>query len=203
MTVVAEPRGLLSRSTNESRSRRRSTEDAAHQKLVAAPSRRRKRGSGGIVPVRDGVWRVDLEVPRDPVTGHRRRVARIIHGTREDAEVALARLRVADHEKRLPTGGTRARSVAAVLQLYQQAVASGLIELAPNTANTVRWVSKMLTNLELTDGRRFGDIRLSRLPGRTSRPLTQPSAPTAAASPTFAARPRFCPEPWIWPASVG
>jgi integrase len=115
------------------------------------------------VRVRDGVWRVDVEVARDLVTGRRRRVARVIHGTREDAEVALARLRVANHEKRLPTGGTSARSVAAVLQLYQQSVASGQIELAPSTANTVRWTTKMLTNLELADGRRFGDVRLSRL----------------------------------------
>ncbi|MHB1923619.1 MAG: hypothetical protein ACYCSJ_02905, partial [Acidimicrobiales bacterium] len=124
--------------------------------------RRRKRGSGGIVPVREGVWRVDLEVSRDPVTGLRRRVSRTIQGSREDAEVALARLKVADHEKRLPVG-TNARSVAAALQLYRQSVASGAIELAPSTANTVRWTEKLLVNLELADGRRFGDIRLSRL----------------------------------------
>lgn len=113
-------------------------------------------------PVRDGVWRVDVEIARDPVTGKRRRVSRHLHGTREDAEIALARLKVADHEKRLPVG-TNARSVGAALQLYQQAVASGQIELAPSTGNTVRWVRKMLTSLELADGRRFGDIRLSRL----------------------------------------
>ena len=34
-------------------------------------------------------------------------------GSREDAEVALARLKVADRERRLPTGGTSARSVRA------------------------------------------------------------------------------------------
>ena len=113
-------------------------------------------------PVRDGVWRVDVEVARDPVTGKRRRVSRYVHGAREDAEIALARLKVADHEKRLPVG-TNARSVGAALQLYQQSVASGLIELAPSTGNTVRWVRKMLSNLELPDGRMFGDIRLSRL----------------------------------------
>jgi integrase len=130
---------------------------------VSQAPRRRKRGSGGIVPVREGVWRVDLEVSRDPVTGLRRRVSRTIQGSREDAEVALARLKVADHEKRLPVG-TNARSVAAALQLYRQSVASGAIELAPSTANTVRWTEKLLVNLELADGRRFGDIRLSRLP---------------------------------------
>ena len=69
----------------------------------------RPKGSGGIFSVHEGVWRVDVEIARDPVTGHRRRVSRQVHGTRYDAEVALARLRVADHEKRLPTGGTNAR----------------------------------------------------------------------------------------------
>ena len=82
------------------------------------------------------VWRVDVEIARDPVSGRRRRVSRYVHGTREDAEVALARLRVADHEKRLPNGGTNARSVRAAFQLYLQAVDTGLIELAPATVVT-------------------------------------------------------------------
>ena len=81
--------------------------------------------------MREGVWRVDVEVARDPVTGRRRRVARLVHGTREDAEIALARLKVADHEKRLPRGGTSARSVRAAFQLYLQSVDSGLVDLAP------------------------------------------------------------------------
>lgn len=94
----------------------------------------RRRGSGGVRPVRESVWRVDVEVSRDPVTGRRRRVSRTVFGTRADAEVALARLKVADHEKRLPTVGTSARSVAAAFQLYQQAVDVGLVELAPRRA---------------------------------------------------------------------
>lgn len=125
--------------------------------------RSRRRGSGGVFAVRDGVWRVDVEVGRDPVTGRRRRVSRTIHGTREDAEVALARLKVADHEKRLPTGGTNARSVAAVFQLYLQAVDAGLIELAPSTIATVRSATRIMSAMELADGREFGKIRLSRL----------------------------------------
>jgi hypothetical protein len=114
------------------------------------PSRRRlrKRGSGGIHAVRDGVWRVDVEVGRDSVTGRRRRVSRRIYGTREDAEIALARLKVADHEKRLPAG-TNARSVGAVFKLYQQAIDAGLIELAPSTVLTVRSASKVMAAVEL------------------------------------------------------
>ncbi|MCL2394502.1 MAG: hypothetical protein FWC87_07415, partial [Acidimicrobiaceae bacterium] len=120
--------GLLKRSTN-------GVAGSASKPSHPAPNRR-KRGSGGVQPLRDGVWRVDLEAGRDPVTGRRRRVARVIHGTREEAEIALARLRVADHEKRLPSGGTRARSVRAAFQLYLQAVDVGLIELAPATVVT-------------------------------------------------------------------
>jgi integrase len=125
--------------------------------------RSRKRGSGGVFAVRDGVWRVDVEVARDPVTGRRRRVSRTVRGTRDEAELALARLRVADHEKRLPAGGTNARSVAAAFRLYQQAVDAGLIELAPSTIATVRSASKVTAAVELPDGRLFGKIRLSRL----------------------------------------
>ena len=77
--------------------------------------------------------------------------------------MALARLRVADHEKRLPTGGTNARTVDAAFQLYRRSVEAGLIELAPSSVLTVRSTSKILAAFELHDGRRFGSIRLSRL----------------------------------------
>lgn len=130
---------------------------------ASSAPRSRRRGSGGVFAVRDGVWRVDVEIGRDPVTGRRRRVSRTVHGSREEAEVVLARLKVADHEKRLPTGGTNARSVAAVFQLYQQAVDAGLIELAPSTIATVRSASRIMSAVELPDGRQFGTIRLSRL----------------------------------------
>jgi integrase len=116
-----------------------------------------------VFAVRDGVWRVDVEVARDPVTGRRRRASRYVHGTREDAEVTLARLKVADHERRLPSGGTSARSVRAAFQLYFQAVDSGLIELAPATVVTTRSAAKRMSSTDLGDGRAFGDIRLSRL----------------------------------------
>ncbi len=49
----------------------------------ATDTKRRKRGSGGVIRVRDGVWRIDVEVRRDPITGQRRRVSRTIAGTRE------------------------------------------------------------------------------------------------------------------------
>ncbi len=90
-------------------------------------------------------------------------MARLVHGSREDAEIALARLKVADHEKRLPRGGTNARSVRAAFQLYLQAIDSGLVELAPRTRVTVRSAANTMSAVELSDGRMFGDVRLSRL----------------------------------------
>ena len=127
------------------------------------PAHRRQRGSGGVIPVRDGVWRIDVEGQRDPVTGKRRRISRRVHGTRQEAELALAKLRLADHEKRLPSGGTNARSVSAAFQQYLQAVESGVIELSPSTVVTVRSASKVMGATELADGRLFGSIRLGRL----------------------------------------
>ena len=79
-----------------------------------------------------------LAIGRDSVTGKRRRASRTVEGTARDAEVALARLKVADHERRLPSGGTRAHSVGAALDQYLEAIAHGLIELAPSTVLTSR-----------------------------------------------------------------
>jgi integrase len=106
---------------------------------------------------------VDVEVSRDPITGRRRRVSRTVVGTREEAEIALARLKVADHERRLPVGGTSARSVRAAFQLYQQTVDAGLIDLSPSTKVTVRSAVRTMSSTLLGDGQAFGDVRLSRL----------------------------------------
>ncbi len=109
------------------------------------------------------VWRVDVELPRDSVTGRRRRVSRTLRGTREEAELTLARLKVAGHEKRLPSGGTNARSVSAALDLYLETAESGSLELAPRTVTTSRSAVNVMRSMELSDGRTFGTILLSRL----------------------------------------
>ncbi|MGQ0431271.1 MAG: site-specific integrase [Microthrixaceae bacterium] len=133
------------------------------KKKRAAQTRKRGRGTGGIVAIRDGVWRIDIEVKRDPITGQRRRVSRTVYGTRDEAEVTLARLRVAGHENRLVIGGTKARSVDAVFSLYQQAIQAGTIELAPSTAMTTRGACKRMAETRLESGQRFGDVTLNRL----------------------------------------
>ena len=124
---------------------------------------RRRRGSGGIFQLADNRWKIDIELPRDSVTGHRRRASRTVIGTREEAELALARLKVAQHQKRLPSGGTNARSVGAAMRLYLDAAESGTLELTPKTITTSRSAIRVMSDAELSDGRRFGTIRLSRL----------------------------------------
>lgn len=90
-------------------------------------------------------------------------MSRTIRGSREEAELALARLRVAGHEKRLLSGGTNARSVGAAMDLYQKTAESGSLELTPKTITTTRSAIRVMKETELSDGRRFGAIRLSRL----------------------------------------
>ena len=97
----------------------------AEAKATGRQGPRREKGSGGVTLVRPGVWRVDIEFGRDPVTGRRRRVSRTLQGTRRDAEAALARLKVAEVEQRLPRGGTSAKSVRAAFDLYLEAAAEG------------------------------------------------------------------------------
>jgi integrase len=130
---------------------------------MTGSQRRRRRGSGGVVQARPGVWRVDVEISRDPLTGARRRISRQVKGTRADAEATLARLRVAETEGRLLLPGTRARTVRAALDAYLAEVEAGVIELAPKTVVTSRSARTTMCGLELVDGRRFGDIQLSSL----------------------------------------
>ena len=139
------------------------TQKPSESGAVRTVERRRQRGSGGILQVGDQVWRVDVELARDSVTTRRRRVSRTVRGTREEAELALARLKVAGHEKRLPSGGTNARSVSGALELYLQTAESGLLELAPRTVITSKSAIKVMGSTELPDGRKFGAIPLSRL----------------------------------------
>lgn len=103
----------------------------------------RAKGSGGIIDLGAGKWKIDIEIGRDPITKRRRRVARHILGTREDAEVALARLRVADHEKRIQAG-TRARSAGAALDQYVREIETGYSELEPQTIVTCRSAAKKM-----------------------------------------------------------
>lgn len=90
-----------------------------------APTMRRKRtkGSGGIFAVRDGVWRVDVEVAPTP-SGERRRVSRTVDGTRSDAEMVLAEL-LADPTRQTEVFSLRL-PVDMAERLRERAVADGV-----------------------------------------------------------------------------
>ena len=77
--------------------------------------------------------------------------------------MALARLKVAGHEKRLSSGGTNARSVSGALKLYIETAESGSLELAPRTVVTSKSAINVMEAAELPDGRTFGTIRLNKL----------------------------------------
>jgi hypothetical protein len=123
--------------------------------------RRREKGSGGIVELAHQVWRVDVEFPRGSVTGRRRGVSQRVMGTGKEAELMLAPLKMADHHKRLPSGGTIARSVAEAMACHQEAAEGGSLELAPKMVTTSRSVLKVMKSMELRNGRTFGSIPLS------------------------------------------
>jgi integrase len=144
-----------------------SGDEVSQQQVSRRSSSPRHRGSGGIFAVREGVWRVDIELPRDPVTRRRRRASRQVQGTRKDAEIALSRLRVAHEERRLPSSGTRARNVRHVFDIYLAAAESGQIQLAPRTIITTRSAANTMSSTQLLGGRQFGHTPLSKLSWQT------------------------------------
>lgn len=141
----------------------KSTAAVVDDGAVVSSKRLRTKGSGGIFLVRDGVWRVDVEVGRDKVTGRRRRVSRQVEGSRRDAEAALARLKVAAEQRKVTPGRASARSVRAVLDLYLEAADNGTIELAPRTLLTSRSAANTMCSTKLLDNRTFGSLQLHRL----------------------------------------
>ncbi|MEZ5248019.1 MAG: hypothetical protein R2713_02030 [Ilumatobacteraceae bacterium] len=66
-------------------------------------------------------------------------------------------------EKRLPRGGTSAKSVRAAFDLYLEAAAAGTIVLAPRTLVTSRSAANTMCRMLLPGDRPFGTIALSRL----------------------------------------
>ena len=86
--------------------------------MAEAQKRRRAKGTGGIFPVRDGVWRVDVEAPREP-GAPRRRLSRRVRGSRTEAEAWLAEMRAGHVDDRV-----------ALNVLVPSSIADGLLERA-------------------------------------------------------------------------
>ena len=78
----------------------------------------RHRGSGAVSPVGPGRWLVGVEGPADLVTGRRRRYTRTVRGSREEAEIVLARLKLSIESGSVPIA-TNARNVRSAPDRYR------------------------------------------------------------------------------------
>jgi len=128
---------------------------------TTADESRRRRGSGGLTQRGPDRWLVAVDGPSDPVTGKRRRYTRTVRGSRRDAEVALARLRI-DINTGERVVATNARTVRAACDLY---LADARTERT--TLRTDRSACNRLCSTQLPDGSEFGDTALSRLDWKT------------------------------------
>lgn len=88
---------------------------------------------GHIAAHGDGAWRVFAEAGTDPVTGKRRKVSKVVRGSRRDAEKALAVL-VASADGG-GYDGTRARTFGDAIDAYLEYKA---VEFEPTTFDTYR-----------------------------------------------------------------
>jgi integrase len=123
------------------------------------------RRSGAVTKLGPERWLIGVEGSRDPVTGARRRHTQIAHGSKADAEVALARLKLRANDSVLEPG-TIARSVRAACQLYLREVRTGL-----QTQRTDRSACKRLCAVVMPNGQEFGDLRLAKLDWRAVETL--------------------------------
>jgi integrase len=107
-----------------------------------------------------GRWLIGIETGRDPVTGARRRQTQVVRGGRDDAEIALARLRLIDNDAVLHTA-TNARSVRAACDVYLREVRT-----ERQTRRTDRSAAKRICTTRLPGGREVGDLPLGKLDWR-------------------------------------
>ena len=139
------------------------------QVATPAPSTARRgaraKRSGGITKLGPDRWLIGVEGNRDSVTGTRRRHTQVARGTRAEAEVALARLKLRANDAVLEPG-TTARSVRAACQLYLREVRTGL-----QTQRTDRSACKRLCAVVMPGGQEFGDVRLAKLDWRAVEQL--------------------------------
>ncbi|MFN0028666.1 MAG: hypothetical protein ACKV2O_16020 [Acidimicrobiales bacterium] len=121
----------------------------------------RARQSGSVSELGPDRWLVGIEAGRDPLTGARRRQTQVVRGSREDAEIALARLRLIDHDAVLRSA-TNARTVRSACELYLREVRTEL-----QTRRTDRSACKRIATTRLPGGTVPGDLVLSKLDWRT------------------------------------
>ena len=97
-----------------------------------------------------GVWELIVQLPRDPLTGKARQMSRSVHGTKRDAQRALAALVGQVDEEKLTSSGD---SVSGLLKAWLEMKGR---DLSPTTAReyqrlTTTLIAPALGNLALKD----------------------------------------------------
>lgn len=141
----------------------------------------RSRGAGTVTRRGEGRWFVQFDGEPDPVTGERRRHSRTVHGSRADAEAALARLRV-DVGGGDVAVGTNARSVRAACELYLRDAPTEKTTLRTDRAATNRLCATVLPS-----GAKVGDLPLA---PRTRASRLQPAARAGPSASSLSIVPR-------------
>jgi hypothetical protein len=123
---------------------------------------------------------VDIGVDRDPIAKKRRRISRTVEGTRDDAELATARLRLAKHVSRLQTR----QDISAVGWCGARAVASGRPRVFRRSSKSWLEPSVWIGGLDCSGGIRVGCYAAS-LPRlmRTRRPSSSKTAISSSLAP--------------------
>ena len=130
---------------------------AKRQGTVKARSRR----SGAITQLGHDRWLVGVEGPVDPVTGQRRRYTKTVRGSRDLAEVALARLKLLLENGERPVA-TSARNVKAACDLYLSETRT-----ESQTIRTDRSACRRICSTVLPGGKVVGEVPLSKLDWKT------------------------------------
>ncbi len=135
--------------------------------IVPKPSKRegkaksRSRRSGAITQLGTDRWLVGVEGPPDSVTGLRRRYTKTVRGSRDLAEVALARLKLVIESGERPVA-TSARDVKAACDLYLSE-----IRTESQTIRTDRSACRRICSTVLPGGKVVGEVPLSKLTWKT------------------------------------
>lgn len=124
---------------------------------TVAPRSARARSSGAVSSLGPDRWLVGVEGPADPMSGKRRRYTRVVRGNRDEAEVALARLKLTVDGGEVPTG-THARNVRAACDLYLAELRTEL-----QTQRTDRSACRRICATVLPGGQVFGERVLAKV----------------------------------------
>ena len=132
-----------------------SSSEPRRSRSTRGGSKERPKRAGSLAMLGPDRWLVGIEGKADPVTGQRRRNTQVVRGSREQAEVALARLKLAGADGVLRSG-TRARTVRSACDLY---LAEARTEL--QTQRTDRSACNRICATVLPGGALFGEAPLS------------------------------------------